>query len=484
MKLNFEKYKDQVYACWVGKNIGGTMGTPYEGKREYLDIHGFATKPNEVLPNDDLDLQLVWLHSIERAGIAGLDCKRLGENWCSFIVPFWNEYGIGKLNMQNGLPAPISGDYLNSWKHSNGAWIRTEIWACLAPGAPEIAAKYAAEDAKADHGSGEGTVAASFVAAMQSAAFVIKDIRKCIEAALHNIPENSRTAKSIVKLLECFENGMSAKDARNVILELNKDIGDGWFEAPSNVAYTVLGLLWGAGDFKKSMISAINCGDDTDCTGATVGATLGILGGTSGIPEDWKDYLGDDIVTVSINKASGIRVPKNCTELTERVVKQAPVMLVHNWVDTQFTDGENEIPEDIFEKFMQNNLMKNAFGKMKEYSFVTEMNFCNITAVYDGVPEIKPGESKKITLIFENNTFAYGNSPYNLSVRWLHDQNFSVSGPKEVRLPAKDRHSDGTQAVEYVITAGENVLPVNRIVAEVVAQGRPTAGYVSVVLMG
>ena len=232
------------------------------------------------------------------------------------------------------------------------------------------------------------------------------------------------------------------------------------------------------------MISAINCGDDTDCTGATVGATLGILGGTSGIPEDWKDYLGDDIVTVSINKASGIRVPKNCTELTERVVKQAPVMLVHNWVDTQFTDGEEEIPEDVFENFMKKDLTKNTLEKMKEYSFVTEMNFCNITAVYDGVPEIKPGASKKVTLIFENNTFVYGNSPYNLSIRWLHDQNFSVSGPKEVRLPAKDRHSDGTQAIQYVITAGENVLPVNRIVAEVVAQGRPTAGYVSVVLMG
>ena len=45
--------------------MGGTIGAPYEGKREVLDIKGFATKKGEVLPNDDLDLQLVWLYAVE-----------------------------------------------------------------------------------------------------------------------------------------------------------------------------------------------------------------------------------------------------------------------------------------------------------------------------------------------------------------------------------------------------------------------------------
>ena len=143
MKLNFERYKDKVYACWIGKNIGGTMGTPYEGRREMQDIQGFATEKNVVLPNDDLDLQLVWLHAVENIGPYGLDAAKLGEFWLSFIGPCWNEYGIGKVNMRRGLPAPLSGDYENSWKHSNGAWIRTEIWASLAPACPDIAAKYA-----------------------------------------------------------------------------------------------------------------------------------------------------------------------------------------------------------------------------------------------------------------------------------------------------------------------------------------------------
>ena len=41
MKLNREIYKDKVKACWIGKNIGGPIGGPYEGKREVLDVKGF-----------------------------------------------------------------------------------------------------------------------------------------------------------------------------------------------------------------------------------------------------------------------------------------------------------------------------------------------------------------------------------------------------------------------------------------------------------
>ena len=64
MKLNRAIYKDKVKACWIGKNIGGTIGGPYEGKREILDVKGFLTESGEPMPNDDLDLQLVWLQAV------------------------------------------------------------------------------------------------------------------------------------------------------------------------------------------------------------------------------------------------------------------------------------------------------------------------------------------------------------------------------------------------------------------------------------
>ena len=153
LKLNRNEYLDKLHACWLGKNIGGTMGAPYEGARWYIDIDGFATKSGEPMPNDDLDLQLVWLCAMEDVGPELFNTNVLSEYWLDWIPPHWNEYGICKTNLRLGLLPPMSGEVDNEkWKTSNGAWIRSEIWASLAPGAPDVAVKYATMDAMVDHG--------------------------------------------------------------------------------------------------------------------------------------------------------------------------------------------------------------------------------------------------------------------------------------------------------------------------------------------
>ena len=38
VKLNEADFRDKVYACWLGKNIGGTLGVPFEGKTEARDL--------------------------------------------------------------------------------------------------------------------------------------------------------------------------------------------------------------------------------------------------------------------------------------------------------------------------------------------------------------------------------------------------------------------------------------------------------------
>ena len=50
-------------------------------------------------------------------------------------------------------------------------------------------------------------------------------------------------------------------------------------------------------NFKKSIIYAVNCGDDTDCTAATAGALLGIIHGHAALPEKWKSPIGKKILT-------------------------------------------------------------------------------------------------------------------------------------------------------------------------------------------
>ena len=492
MKLNFDFYKDKVNACWIGKNIGGTMGTPYEGTREMLDIKGFVTKPGEVLPNDDLDLQMVWLYALEKEGPYAINAALLGEFWLSFITPHWNEYGLGKINMRRGIPAPMSGDYENNWKDSNGAWIRTEIWACVTPGAPEAAARYAMEDAKVDHGAGEGTVAAAFVGAMQSAAFVLDDIRSCIEVALSVIPESSRVAESVRYVLQAYDQKVTPATARNEIQKMNADIGDGWFEAPSNVAYTVLGLLYGKGDFKRSMILAINCGDDTDCTGATVGATLGILGGMAAIPADWKEYLGDDIVTISIARGDrGRSLPNSCTELTSRVVRLAAPTLLANDAQVELSETEaNDIPKSakniLIQRIQKDVRLQTALTRLKPYSLYFASPLYEAYVTLEQAPDIRPLEDCRIHIDFVNKTAAHENEPYNLSLHWLLPEGFHVvRGRSAVRINQENNHSkDHLGQVDFVIEAGETIQPVNRLVLEVVAEGRPTILYIPITLLG
>ena len=489
--MNRNALRDMIYACWIGKNIGGTMGTPYEGVREVLDIKGFSTPKNVVLPNDDLDLQLVWLHALEQVGPKAINAATLGEFWLNFIPPNWNEYGIGKANMRRGLTPPLAGDYDNNWKDSNGAWIRTEIWASVAPGVPELAAKYAIEDAKVDHGAGEGTFAAAFVAAMQSAAFVYDDLRDCINIGLCAIPESSRMAQSIKLTIDCYEQKKSWIEARNAIFEANADIGNGWFEAPTNVSYAVLGMLYGEGDFKRSMIIAINCGDDTDCTGATVGSTLGILYGMKGIPADWAEHIGDDIVTISISRGQDAKkLPNTCTELTERVVALAPIVLYFfsKHADNRFHKrreplsaelGEgNEIPEGYAE-LIKTRVLREVRGEceqLKPYSMRFEAAFIRADITLSDAPEIEPCGELGMHVAFRNNR-AYENIQQPLKLRWILPEGFTVSGKSTALLQRFDDHNEPVAEIDAVLCAPDCIDAENRIVLEVTVPGRHTALY-------
>ena len=498
IKLNSAELRDKVYACWIGKNIGGTMGAPYEGTKEFLDVQGFATKAGEVLPNDDLDLQLVWLAAVERCGVERINAQTLGEFWLAYSPPHWNEYGVGKANMKMGLIPPLSGDYRNDWKHSNGAWIRTEIWACLKPGRPDAAAMLAIEDACIDHGTGEGTNAAIFVAALQSAAFVINDLRTCIEVALSKIPEDCRMAKSVRLSIECYDKGMTLREARDTVQRSNADIGDGWFEAPSNVSYVVLGLLYGEGDFKKSMIAAINCGDDTDCTAATVGSTFGILYGMKGLPEDWSAHIGDAIITKAVDQGTLWGVPASCTELSERVLAQTEVSLkmehlypywLGNSVSVILTGAETEVPAEVAEHYKASASVVNRMKEMPENSFMVTNDFIHATVILEDGADVYPNTEKKIRLVVRLNNDIAGSwhIPERLRIRWWLPEGCSIAGRESLFLSGyqPNRRADGgIREEEYVLSVGEHVSADMRVVAEITGVGHVQSLYIPIVLIG
>ena len=484
MKLNFQNYKDKVSACWIGKNIGGTMGTPYEGKHEMQDIQGFVTKPGEVLPNDDLDLQLIWLCAMEEIGPYHLTARELAEYWIAYLPPHWNEYGTGKANLKGGLLPPLCGEYKNEkWRHSNGAWIRSEIWACLAPGCPEIARRYAFEDACIDHGMGEGTVAEQFTATMESLAFFRSDLRGILNDALAAIPEDSRVAKSVKFVMDSYDAGMDWKDVRNGLVEQNADLGV--FQAPSNVGYVVLGLLYGEGDFKKSLLTAVNCGDDTDCTGATVGAFLGILYGTEGIPQDWAEYIGDKIITISVDRSyRRVRSLTSCDVLTERVLRMIPSVLTANNRYAEWTEGESLLePEN--RKAIEVNHARHRFECDRQplnwprYCFDAWSNaLLRVRAEFDKCPELLAGESVTMTLNVVNLMYA----PLHLDIR-LHLPEGVTADRSSARMYV-DHQKEYGDNWSVTLTATENMTAMNKVIVEADVLGHPNPVLFAVPIIG
>lgn len=348
MLLTLETFKDKLAGCWAGKNIGGVLGAPFECQRKVNKID-FYTQDLTMgpPPNDDLDLQIVWLTAVEKYG-RSVNASILGEYWLSYVIPNWVEYGTGKSNLRAGLMPPLSGEVDNVYKNSCGCFIRSEIWACLAPGHPEIAARYAYEDAIVDH-AGEGVYGEIFFAALQSAAFVESDVHTLIDIGLSYIPQDSATARAIRKAVECYENKVDFYEARKIIHNIapgtfgvqycrlaeipeegneGMEFGISGFDAPENVAFAIAGWLYGEGDFGTSLCLANSCGEDTDCTCASLGATMGIILGSSGLPEKWTKPLDDKIATMCIDRTTaGVWIPKTTIELADRVLRVVPEFL-------------------------------------------------------------------------------------------------------------------------------------------------------------
>ncbi len=389
--LSREKYRDKVYACWLGKNIGSTLGAPFEGHKYVNDLTFYDPVPSEPSANDDLDLQLVWLCLLEERG-TDLSLADFAEYWQRYLMAYpWDEYGFCARNLERGLMPPMSGWFENYYVDQMGSPIRSELWACIAPADPQRAAALAWMDAVMDHAGGEGVWGEMFWAAVESAAFVMDDPQTLINIGLHMIPPSCHIARVIREAVWCFESGKRWAAARERIERIYGH--EHPCNAMPNHGFTILGWLYG-NDYGERLCRAVNCGYDTDCTGATLGSLLGIIGGTSAIPKNWSDPVGTGIV---LHKFTGdIAAPKDVEELTDRTAAMANRFAEVERARAAFGE-ESSLPSDLLSLLYRNEEAEEARARDVRCAVARDRDM-EITLHYHGGPVFEPEIARRLSV--------------------------------------------------------------------------------------
>ncbi|MEU6682387.1 ADP-ribosylglycohydrolase family protein [Streptomyces sp. NPDC046832] len=342
---------NRILGGWTGRIAGNMLGKPVEQgevwTRDRIDRYlrqaaalpltdylpepisehdGFALRPewrqcvrgriHGSCRDDDVDYAILGLDLLETHGF-GFTTEQVGDLWLlrlPYLQTFTAERAAYR-NLAGGLKPPLTATYDNPYQEWIGALIRADVFGWTCPGAPRRAALLARRDAVLSH-TGNGVYGAMWAAALIAAAFTAPTVRHAVDEALAVIPASSRLARAVRRVVALHDTRMSWEDTLTTLAE--ETVGMGWIHTVPNAAVLTAGLLYGDGDFTRTITLTVRGGLDTDSNGATAGSVAGVFGGAAAIPDQWKAPL-EDTVRSAVFGFDGVRI----SELAERTLRLA-----------------------------------------------------------------------------------------------------------------------------------------------------------------
>jgi len=319
---------DRLLGAWLGRCAGCLLGKPVEGwSREKVKSHlessnsyplsGYLQEDiRGMARDDDIDYTILGLHVLESHGF-NFTTEDVAGEWLSHL-PYGLVYTAEKVayrNLVNGLQPTETATHLNPYREWIGAQIRADAWGYVTPGWPELGAEFAYRDARLSHVK-NGIYGEMFIAAALSQALVVDDIDGIIKTALSVVPSRSRLAEVVRDVVawgtrherweDSWEEVMRKYGAYHPVHTLN------------NLAFVLIGLLYGGKDLGDTITKSVMCGFDTDCNGATSGSIIGAMVGASELPSEWTGPLGDRVESAVTGFAENM-----ITDLARRTTKLA-----------------------------------------------------------------------------------------------------------------------------------------------------------------
>lgn len=307
-----EALLDKIKGGWAAQTIGVTYGGPTEfvyrsemipdsvaipwGEPDYL-VNYMQRVPSLY---DDIYMDLTFVEVFDRLGIdAPIDS--LAMAFATARYPLWHANQAARYNILRGIMPPASGHWLNN-PHADDIdyQIEADYAGLMSPAMPNSASEISDRIGHIMN-YGDGWYGGVYVGAMYSLAFISEDIEFIVTEALKVIPTESKFHRMMSDIIGYWrENPDDWKYAWQRCHEEWEPYDVGCSEgaldplnidASINSAFIVIGLLYGNGDFGRTIEIATRCGQDSDCNPASAVGILGTAIGYNRIPALWLDPL-------------------------------------------------------------------------------------------------------------------------------------------------------------------------------------------------
>ena len=384
--ISHQELIDKLSGFWIGQLLGNYIGFPFENnyveepipvlvdrvytadydgdpelkinakdRRGYIPIMVNALRG--AFSDDDTDIEFVTLHAVEKYGL-DITYPEITQMWKTHINDYiWVANREARNLMDRGLVAPDTGR-----KQNNRHWFQidpqlvNEIWSAFYPGMTEQAARRALWGARITNDDW-GTHPTIAYGAMISAAFFEKDVRKLVDIAIEAVPNEGPFAEGIRDVVKWHTENDDWRDTRDQIHAKYYAYKKGAYEAPVSVVSSlangltgVMAVLYGEGDYMKTVGIATSAGYDCDNQAATTGGLIGVLNGLSGMGEaaveqtmnlpawgEWDKPFNDQYVNISRDE---IRLRTSISEIVQRIAAVAKTAILENGGRMEVKDGE------------------------------------------------------------------------------------------------------------------------------------------------
>jgi ADP-ribosylglycohydrolase len=368
-KISEEELYHKIYGALYGKCIGILLAQPFEGlpreeikkrasKHDAYPIEYYLPNGVEVSwdglqaylvgnfkkpgypANDDTTLMFTALVALREHGF-DFTPKNIAEAWIEYVPSAATAEAVALENYKKGLWPPESAIRNNPYREWIGSQMRTDIWGLVSPGMPKVAAELAKRDSITTH-VGNGVYGGQYAAALTSLAFCEPDMVTLLEQSLLVIPQHSEYAWAIRDVISWYKKGYTWDQSWQLLDDRygwnadgtrvnhqwhEKEYNSGakhyawrntrWVHVVPNGAAVALSLLYGEGDFSKTVCLATMAGYDNDCNAGTVGAVIGTRIGAGNIPEKWKEPIRNIMAPGTKAMASREKISDVSREITD-----------------------------------------------------------------------------------------------------------------------------------------------------------------------